>query len=159
MLLPDVLRVVRELAKEGRPRFRASYVADQAGVSQDVARRSLVKLAAAGELVMNFELLSPVDDSTVAIFHEREQVPKMFALDESGDGEEFEVTPDLIWVTFSPSEELLAEVRSEQTDDATPTSSEGGPPGNLSGPRRPRAARATPTRSRPTSTGVLATLY
>lgn len=138
----EVVEIVRQLALENRPRFRASYVADRARVSVDEARRDLVRLASAGELAMNFELLCPFDDSTVATFAEREQIPATYASDECGDGEEFEVTPELIWVTFSPVDSFRAEVEAEEAQSREdPRSAD--TPGNRRGPRRGRAARAS----------------
>jgi len=134
----QVVEVVRGLAQEHRQRFRASFVAERAGVPVDDARRDLVKLVGAGELRMNFELLSPFDDSTVATFASEDQIPTSFSSYDTGDGEEFEVTPELIWVTFSPTEEFMAEVADEST---TRKPSDDPPPENPTRPRRRKSAR------------------
>jgi hypothetical protein len=147
---PEVVETVRSFAKEHRTRFRASFVADKAGVSLEEARRDLVRLASAGVVLMNFELLCPDDDATVATFREREEIPVTFSTDECGDGEEFEVTPELIWVTFTPTDEYRAEVAREESASRAPTAAlaeEGAPPGKS---QSQRAAR-NKTRSRSTS--------
>jgi hypothetical protein len=74
---------------------------------------------------------------------------------DAGDGEEFEVTPNLIWVTFSPTDELVAEVDQEQGERAKATTEEADPPGNQPGPRQARPARAS-TSCRHTSIARLA---
>lgn len=152
---PEVVSVVRDLARAKRTRFRASFVAEEAGVPVEDARRNLVKLADVGDLQMNFELLSPFDDSTVATFSSRDRIPTVFASDDSGHGEEFEVTPDLIWVTFSPTDNLVAEVEREHESPSRTGVDEGDPPGNQSRPRREPPARAS-TSSQRTPTAQLA---
>jgi hypothetical protein len=44
-VLAEVVSVVQDLTGKHQRRFRASYVAEQAGVPLDAARRNLVKLA------------------------------------------------------------------------------------------------------------------
>jgi hypothetical protein len=144
----EVVEVVRQLATEDRPRFRASYVAERAGVPVDVTRRDLVRLAAGGELTMSFELLCPDSGDTIAVFNERDQIPTTFASDECGDGDEFEVTTDLIWVTFTITDALRAEVARDTACAGAVNPPD--PPGNRGGSRRRRAARASTT-SRHTS--------
>ena len=147
----EVVSVVRELAREKRPRFRASFIAERAGVTLDEARRDLVKLAKVGDLIIHFELICPFDDASIATFDAREQIPTVFASDECGDGEEFDVTPELIWVTFSPTDELIADAERENERPRREASDEGSdPPSNPPGPSRWRPGRAS-TSSRPTS--------
>ncbi len=98
-----VVRAVRELAGEKRSRFRATSVADRAGVSVDVARRDLMDLAKIGDLTLNFEVMSPESGETLATFGQRDEIPPRL---EDREGREHEVTRDLIWVSFSPTERV-----------------------------------------------------
>lgn len=139
----EVIQAVRDLAREQRSRFRASYVAERAGVPIDHARRDLVALSRLGEVSMNFELLCPWDYTTIATFGAREEIPTVFTDEACGGGEEFEVTPELIWVTFTPTDALRAEVAADAEDVEDPTTEGGEPPGNRRSPRRGRRARAS----------------
>jgi hypothetical protein len=93
-VLEEVQQVVRALAREKRPRFHASYVAEQSGV------------------------------------------PAIFSSYDYEGGEPFDVTPEMIWVTFSPSESLLAEA------DAGPVGRRFGHP--IPAPLLPRQADIPP---------------
>ena len=123
---PEVVAAVRELAREGRARFRASYVAERAHVDPEIARRDLVALTRAGAVKMIFELRCPWDGATVASFREREHIPTTFASWQCQHGEEFDVTPELIWVTFSPSDDLNADVAGDVEDPPKPIEDSGG---------------------------------
>lgn len=150
----EVVAAVNDLAREGRSRFRASYVAERAGVSIDDARRDLVGLWKAGTLRMNLELLCPFDGATVATFEDRDRIPTTFSSWECGNGEEFEVTPELIWVTFSPTNELRGDVERRSGSSVEKPPEEVEPRGNPPGPRQAQPARAS-TGSRTTSAAFL----
>jgi hypothetical protein len=147
MMRAEVVSAVRELVREGRKGFRASYVAERAQVALADAQRDLVALAQVGDLQMNFEVMAP-DGRTVAVFHERDRIPDTMVDDEAEDEAqaEFRVTPRNIWVTFSPTKDLLDQLASESAAVAVDDVG-GGQPGNCSSPRRARATRATGLRT------------
>lgn len=148
---PEVVAAVRQLAREGRTRFRASFVAARAQVPLDDARRDLVALAKVGDLAMRFELMCPSTGDTVETFAATDRIPKKFSSYDCDDGDEFEVTPELLWVTFTPTDELTQEV---ERDAATVPDEGGGPaPGKAVGPRWGRA-RARISRSTSGPTGL-----
>lgn len=133
---PEVVQVVHDLARENRARFRASYVATRAGVPLDDARRDLVALSQIGDLKIAFELLCPWDGTTLQAFAAREEIPREFSAFECGNGEPFEVTPELIWVTFTPTEDLRHQIADEAVEVEDP--------GKAQGPSTPPSARANP---------------
>ena len=139
---PEVVTVVRDLAQDRRNRFRAGFVAARAGVPVEDARRDLLRLVSVGMLLMNFELLCPDDDTTVATFSARDQIPATFSTEECGEGAEFEVTPELIWVTFTPTDKLRTEVEREHA-----SSEDAAPPGKSLSQRAAKNLTRSPTTS------------
>lgn len=80
--------------------------------------------------------MCPWDGRTVASFKVRDQIPATYQDDECSDGEEFDVTLELIWVTFTPTEDFVSEVREDQEQgqaDPAPRRAQEKP-----GPRRRR---------------------
>jgi hypothetical protein len=138
---PEVVSAVHDLAHERASRFRASFVAARAGVPVEDARRDLLRLASVGMLLMNFELLCPFDDASIATFRERDQIPATFSSEECGEGEEFEVTPELIWVTFTPTDKLRTEAEQERAS----AEKQGAPPGKSRSQRAAKNLIRSPT--------------
>jgi len=129
----EVVEFVQSLAARDRRRFRASYVADQTSVAVDQVRRDLMDLVTIGDLVVNFEVISPESGETLKVFGAKEEIPASLS-DE--DGEPFEVSEGLIWVSFSPTSKLK---------DSASRSTAGGGPGKE--PARQRAPWRSRTRS------------
>ena len=145
----EVGAVVRALVAEARVGVRASYVAERAGVPVAAAREDLVRLAEVGDVDMRFEVMCPSDGRTVKTFGVGEELPAtLFDFDCNG-GEPFDVTDQLIWVSFTPSSSLRDEV---ERDAEQPTPKVAKLPKRrspLSGLAPKKASRTpTPTRHR-----------
>lgn len=140
----EVLEFVQDLANRDRKRFRASFVAQHTSVAIDQVRRDLMDLAKIGDLVANFEVVSPESGETLRSFREREEIPTTL---EDADGELFEVNEQLIWVSFSPTAKL-------RDDAAGSAKAQAGQPRSGKAEARHRAPWSLTTRSSNTwSTG------
>jgi hypothetical protein len=103
---------VRELAFDGESRFHATLVAEIANVSVADARHALLELAAQGDLIANYEVTCPDNGRTVKTYHSLEDVPfgEEVHSDLCDDPEPFLLEQRDVWVSFSPSRELLQRV-------------------------------------------------
>lgn len=96
---------VMELAAAHTSGFRASYVAKWTGQPLDEVQRQLATLVTQGDLEIRYELLCPDNGRLVRRYVATDTLPlgKTISRD---DCEEFEVTPQLLWVTYRPTADL-----------------------------------------------------
>lgn len=110
-----VRTVVEELAARGARGFRASHVATVAHEDIEKVRHDLVRLVGDGLLTMNFEVLCPDNGASVRTYGTREEIP--FGQEISDERCEslapFIVDEDLLWVTFTPSRQLLLDLNAQ----------------------------------------------
>lgn len=99
-------KFVWDIACERRNRFTASFISKNINIELDFVKERLLELSNDGRLFVNFELMcdSPkCEFRTIERYSKINDVPigKIIECPECGD--EFEVTREHVWVTFSPN--------------------------------------------------------
>lgn len=110
-----VRTVVEELASQGARGFRASHVATVAHEEIEKVRQDLVRLVDDGLLTMSFEVLCPDNGVSVRAYGTREEIPfgQEISDEKCESLEPFVVDEDLLWVTFTPSQQLLLDLNAQ----------------------------------------------
>jgi hypothetical protein len=101
----DLLDVVAELAAGETRGFRASYVAKRTGRPLPAVQRELADMVTRGELEVRYELLCPDDGRLIARYTPADTLPIGETVHHA-ECEEFDVTPQSLWVTYRPSADL-----------------------------------------------------
>lgn len=98
---------VRELACERRNRFTAEFISKKIDVDVDFVKERLLQLSKADKLVVNFEVMCPSSECeymTIDTYSSFDDVPIGEYIECDNCGNEFLVTKENIWMTFSPNE-------------------------------------------------------
>ncbi len=114
-------KYVRGIACERRSRFTASYISRNINVELDFVKERLLELSNDGQLVTNFELACSsriCDGRTIQNYSKEDDIPLGSFIECPECGEEFEVTKEHIWVTFSPNKSYYDEEMCKDTNQA-----------------------------------------
>jgi hypothetical protein len=97
---------VRELACEKIKRFTASYISEKIGVDVDFVKERLLQLRNDDQLVVHFEVACPFGRRyrIIDIYSSLNCVPIGEFVECEDCGDEFVVTEENVWITFSPNE-------------------------------------------------------
>lgn len=112
-------KFVRDIACEKRKRFTASYISKNIDVELDFVKERLLELSKDGQLVVNFEVACfsrTCEGRTIGKYSKLDDIPLGSVIECPECGEEFEVTREHIWVTFSPNKSYYDEEMCKDTN-------------------------------------------
>lgn len=110
---------VRKLACEKRKRFTASYISENIEIDVDFVKQRLLQLSKDGQLIVNFEVTCPsyeCEYRTIEIYSSLNEVPIGGYIECEDCGNEFLVTNENIWITFSPNEKYYEDGVCKKTE-------------------------------------------